>query len=100
MFRSQPNARIHFLATILVVSAGFYFGISKVEWILIVMCVAAVLSLEALNTAIEYLTDLISPEHQPLAGRAKDVAAAAVLLAAIGAVVVALLIFFPRIKAG
>ena len=58
-----------------------------------------VLSLEAMNTAIEYLTDLVSPGIHPLAGKAKDVAAAAVLIAAIGAIVVAGIIFLPRIFA-
>jgi len=67
------------------------------EWIVVVLCVAVVLSLEAMNTAIEHLTDLVSPGFHPLAGKTKDVAAAAVLLAAMGAVVVGLLIFLPKI---
>jgi len=57
---------------------------------------ALVLALGAVNTALEYLTDLVSPDRHPLAGKAKDVAAAAVLLAATGAVVVGLIIFLPK----
>lgn len=99
LFRSQPNARIHLVATALVMWAGWYFKIERFEWIAVGICVLVVLALEAVNTAIEYLTDLISPEIQPLAGKAKDVAAAAVLLAAVGSVGIAAMIFLPRISA-
>ncbi len=97
LFRRQPNARIHLLAAVSVVALGIYCQISRMEWIALSICISLVLALEALNTALEYLTDLISPEFHPLAGKAKDVAAAAVLLAAAGAVVVGLLIFIPRL---
>lgn len=99
LFRSQANARIHLAVSVLVLAAGFYFGLSRWEWVAVVLCITLVLVLEALNTALEYLTDLVSPEHHPLAGKAKDVAAAAVLLAALGAVAVGLLIFLPKIWA-
>lgn len=99
MFKSEPNARIHAIAATMVVLAGFFFQISRMEWIAVVLCIALVLSLEALNTAIEHLTDLVSPEVNPLAGKAKDVAAAAVLLGAIGSILVAALIFLPKIMA-
>ena len=97
LFRSQPNARIHLGITVLVVGAGFYFGISRPEWVAVVLCITIVLSFEALNTALEYLTDLVSPEYHPLAGKAKDAAAAAVLLAAAGSAAVGLVIFGPRV---
>lgn len=64
---------------------------------MVVLCIALVISLEALNTAIEHLTDLVSPDYHPLAGKAKDVAAAAVLIAAMGAAVAGGLIFLPKI---
>ena len=99
MFRSQPNARIHLLAATMVVFAGFYFQISRTEWIALSLCIFVVLSLEAVNTAIEHLTDLVSPGFHPLAGKAKDVAAAAVLLAALGAIVVGAIVFLPKILA-
>jgi diacylglycerol kinase len=99
LFRSQVNARIHLAVALAVVLAGGYFGLSALEWVALVVCIAGVLALEAINTALEYLTDLVSPDIHPLAGKAKDVAAAAVLLAAFGAVVVGLLIFLPKIYA-
>jgi len=99
LFKSQANARIHVLAALFVVIAGISFHISRMEWIMLVFCITLVLSLEAVNTAIEYLTDLVSPGYHPLAGKAKDVAAAAVLWAAIGSIVIGALIFLPRIFA-
>jgi len=100
LFKSQVNARIHGAAVLAVVLAGFYFQISRTEWIAVTLCILLVFSLEAMNTAIEYLTDLVSPDFHPLAGKAKDVAAAAVLLAAFGAVLVGLIIFLPRVLSG
>lgn len=82
--------------TIAVIGAGFYFDISSMEWVALVLCIALVFAMEAVNTALEYLTDLVSPGFHPLAGKAKDAAAAAVLLAAAGAVVVGLVIFLPK----
>jgi diacylglycerol kinase len=97
LFRSQANARIHLIAAIVVVAAGFYFQVSRTEWIALVLCIGTVVALEAVNTAVEFLTDLVSPEWHPLAGKTKDVAAAAVLVAAVAAAVVGLLVFAPKI---
>jgi diacylglycerol kinase len=97
LFKTEPNARIHLLATIVVVTAGFFFSISSIQWIAIVLCIGLVLAAEAFNTAIEFLTDLTSPDHHPLAGKAKDVAAAGVLLSAITAIIVGLFIFLPEL---
>ena len=97
LFRSQPNARIHLFAAVLVILAGFYFQINSTEWCLIVLAIFLVLAAEAFNTALEYLTDLVSPDYHPLAGKTKDVAAAGVLLTAIGAAIIGLLIFLPKI---
>jgi diacylglycerol kinase len=96
LFASQPNARIHLAATVLVVTAGFFIGISRLEWLILTGCITLVICLEAVNTAIEFLTDLVSPQYHPLAGKVKDVAAAAVLMAAIGAVIAGGLIFLPK----
>lgn len=96
LFAEHANARIHLLAAAAATAAGFYFNISAREWIAIVLCIVLVVSLEAVNSSLEYLTDLVSPDHHPLAGKAKDVAAAAVLIAAIGSVIVGLLIFVPK----
>lgn len=67
------------------------------EWLAVILCFALVIGLEAVNTALEYLTDLVSPDYHPLAGKTKDVAAAAVLIAALGAVAVGLLVFVPHV---
>ncbi len=99
LFLSHPNARIHLLATLAVVAAGFYFGLSAGEWALIVLAISCVLAAEAFNSALEYLTDLTSPQQNPLAGKAKDIAAGAVLILAIGAVVIGCLVFIPRVMA-
>ena len=99
LFRTQPNARIHGTVTLAVVAAGACLHISRLEWLVIALSIALILALEALNTAIEYLTDLVSPAHHPLAGKAKDAAAAAVLLGAVGAAVVGLVVFLPRVLA-
>ncbi len=95
MVSSQHNAWIHAAATFATVAAGLYFGLTKPEWCWIVLAIISVWTAEALNTAFEFLTDVASPEFHPLAGKAKDVAAGAVLLTAIGAVVIGLLILGP-----
>jgi undecaprenol kinase/diacylglycerol kinase (ATP) len=80
----------------MVVVAGWHFSISVAEWLAIVLCVGAVLVTELINTAIETLVDMVSPEFNVKAGLVKDIAAAAVLIAAIMAVIVALIIFVPK----
>ncbi len=96
MLSSQHNAWIHALATVVVTSTGLYFGISRVEWCAVVLCFGAVWTAEALNTAFESLADVASPEFHPMVEKAKDVAAAAVLMSAIGSVVIAIIIFEPH----
>jgi diacylglycerol kinase (ATP) len=78
-----------------VVLTGWYVGVTRAEWCWIAFACMAVWSAEAFNTAIECLTDLVSPEFHPLAGRAKDTAAGAVLIAAIGAAIIGAMIFWP-----
>jgi diacylglycerol kinase (ATP) len=97
LFVTQANARVHALAIVVVTALGFYFNINKNEWCSVVLAFSLVLSAEALNTAIEFVVDLVSPQYHPLAGKAKDVAAAAVLITAMGAVIVGLIIFLPKI---
>ena len=95
MFVSQPNARIHCMAAAVVVALAWWLGVSQMEWVALVLAMALVMGAEALNTALEYVVDLASPEWHPLARDAKDVAAAAVLLCSVGAAVVGLLVFVP-----
>jgi diacylglycerol kinase (ATP) len=94
---SQQNAWVHGIATIGVCIAGFYFGFSKAEWCWIVLAIIAVWTAEALNTAFEFLTDVASPDFHPLAGKAKDVAAGAVLISALGSVIIGVIIIGPYI---
>ena len=97
MLRSEHNTWIHAAATVTVVAAGLALGISAGEWLAVVLAVGLVWVAEAVNTAIEALGDAVTQQPHPLIGRAKDVAAGAVLLAAIVAVVVALIVFLPRL---
>lgn len=97
MFRAEPNAKIHLLAAILAIAAGFWFDIEKTEWCAVVLAIFGVFAAEAFNTAIEELTNLVSPDPHPLAGKAKDLAAAGVLCTAIGAAIVGFIVFLPRI---
>ncbi len=97
LFATEPNVIIHFIVTILVIILGFYFGLTETEWCLIVLAIAFVFCAEAFNTALEYLTNLVSPDFNELAGKTKDVAAGAVLFSAIGAAIVGLIVFLPKI---
>ena len=97
LIQSQHNAWIHAFATMAVIIAGMLWGISKEEWIGIVLTIVVVWAAEALNTAFEYLADAVNPSFHPLVKNAKDVAAGAVLLAAIGAVVIGVIIFGPHL---
>ena len=99
LLATQPNARIHAAATIAVCAAGFYFRLNVAEWCWIVLAMMAVWSAEAFNTALEFLADAVNPDFHPLVGKAKDVAAGAVLIAAMGAVVIGVLVFGPHILA-
>jgi diacylglycerol kinase len=98
LVQSQPNAKIHALATVLVAAAGMFLRISPTDWVLITFAVASVWITEALNTSIEFLVDLASPDLHPLAAKAKDVAAGAVLIAAIGSLIVAAVVFGPHVS--
>ena len=96
MLRTQHNAWLHAVATVFVCATGFALGVSKLEWCVLVFSFATVWMAEALNTAVELLTDLVSPGFHPLAGRAKDVAAGAVLIAAIGSAIAGAIVLLPH----
>jgi len=95
--RTQANLRIHFVISIAAIVAGLWLQISPIEWALIIVTIMIVLSAELFNTALEAAIDRASPEHHPLAKVAKDTAAGAVLISAIGAVIVGLVIFGPKL---
>jgi diacylglycerol kinase len=97
--RTQPNARIELSALGIVCLAGWRLGIAANEWALLALTIAVVLALEAVNTAVEAIVDLVSPEYHPLAKIAKDAAAGAMVFAVLGSVAVAGAIFGPRLWA-
>lgn len=99
MLASQHNAWIHALATLVVVATGVAFRVSRFEWVALVFAIMTVWAAEALNTAFEALCDVASPRFHPLVARAKDVAAGAVLICAVGAVVTAFFVFAPHLGA-
>jgi diacylglycerol kinase (ATP) len=95
--KTQHNAWVHAGATLAVICAGFVLGISRTDWCVLVLACAAVWTAEALNTAFEYLADATTKKFDPLIGRAKDVAAGAVLITAIAALIVGALVLTPYI---
>ena len=95
--KGERNMRIHVVAAIAAISLGAWLGLLAYEWAIIIICIALVMSLECLNTAIEAAVDLASPELHPLAKKAKDCAAGAVLLVAIGSAAVGCVIFVPKL---
>jgi len=97
MLKTQHNAWLHAVASIGVLSAGALFGLSEAEWCVLVLAIAVVWTAEALNTALELLADAASPEFHPLVAKAKDVAAAAVLISAVGSAVIGLLVLGPQL---
>lgn len=99
MIKGQQNAWIHAVSTIFVVISGIFLGVTKSEWCVLVLAITLVWVAEALNTAVELLCDVASPDFHPVVKKSKDIAAGAVLLSAIGAVVMALVIFFPYVTA-
>jgi diacylglycerol kinase (ATP) len=99
MVRGQRNAWIHALATALVVAAGFVLRVSADDWKWLVLALVSVWGAEALNTALELLADAAKPEFHPLVKKAKDVAAGAVLIAALGAAAIGALVFGPPLLA-
>lgn len=95
--RSEQNMRIHLVISAVVVVAGFYFRISQLEWIAVVLCMGAVLGAEAVNSAIERLADRVTGDEDSLIRVAKDAAAGGVLTLAIASFVIGAIIFLPRI---
>jgi len=97
MLRTQHNAWVHLAATVLVILAGFYFGISIHDWRWLIVAVVLVWIGETLNTAFEHLCDVVSPEFHISVKRSKDIAAGAVLICATGAVCIGATVFWPYI---
>jgi diacylglycerol kinase len=96
-FRETPHAKVHLLAIGVITALGWYVSLATWEWCGIFLCMGLVVTAEAINSAIEYVVDLVSPNPHPLAGKAKDVAAGAVLLSVIFCGIVWALIFLPKL---
>lgn len=97
--QTQWNAKVHSTAALLVLFAGFYFKINKLEWILITLCISIVFITELLNTAIEFALNKLHPDYDSFIGKSKDVSAAAVLIASICSVVVGIIVFQGYVRA-
>ena len=97
---SGRNFKIQLFFGLLAILFGFVFKITNVEWLFIILTTSLVLILELINTSLESIVDLISPEIHEKARIAKDVAAAAVLVASVTSIVIGLIIFLPKILVG
>ena len=89
----QRNLKFQLAVAIVVIGAGFYLSITSIEWCIILMCIALVIALELVNTALENLVDLVTLERKPLAGKIKDIAAGAVLIVSILSIIIGVIIF-------
>ncbi len=97
LFKREHNARVHLAAAIIVTVVGFVLKIERVEWIFIVFAIGLVIFAELFNTAIERLADKVEPDQDDLIRQVKDYAAGAVLISTVISIVVAGLIFLPKI---
>jgi len=95
MLRTQHNAWLHLLATIIVIAAGFALNVSADDWRWLVTAIVLVWTAETVNTAFEHLCDVVSPEFHASVQKSKDIAAGAVLICVIGAVIIGLQVFVP-----
>lgn len=95
--KNEHHAKIHVIATIVVVAAGCWYKITKTEWLFVILSIAGVISIEMVNTAVEKTMDHLSPDLHPSVKFIKDVAAGAVLVAAIAAAIIGAVIFIPYI---
>ena len=96
-FKTERNMKIHILAMVIVIVAGIFFKINAIEWMMCVIAIVLVIAGELFNTAIETIVDMVSPQKNEKAKLVKDISAAAVLVLAIGALIIGLIIFIPKI---
>jgi len=97
-YRSERNFKIHLACAALTIALGIWVRLSISDWRWIAFCITLVFALELLNTAIEAVVDLLSPAYHPLAKKAKDAAAGAVLIGALFALIIGALIFLPKLS--
>jgi diacylglycerol kinase len=96
--RHERNMRIHLLATLMVYTAGLLLHLQREDYLWLTLAISLVWITELCNTAIEQLTNLVHPEWHPVAGRVKDLAAGAVLIASIAGVIIAIWVFYPYLN--
>ncbi|MBQ7148737.1 diacylglycerol kinase (ATP) [Pseudobutyrivibrio sp. ACV-2] len=95
--KTERNIKIHLFATIMVIIFGFILNISYLEWLICLLLFGLITSLELVNTSLEAVVDLATQERKPLAKKAKDAAAGAVLYSSIIAAIIGGIIFFPKL---
>lgn len=96
LLKTEASIKIQFVIAIVVTVAGFYFEISSSEWIVQLLAIGLVMSIEGINTAIEEIANFIHPERHPKIGLIKDIAAGAVFIASVFASIVGLIIYLPK----
>ena len=94
----EAHVRFHALMTVVVTVLAVYLKVSRIDWMLLILCIGLVWCAEMVNTALEMILDLLHPEEHPLVGKAKDLAAGAVLCCSITAAVVGLVLFYPYLS--
>jgi len=97
LITEEPNALVHLVAALTALVCGFIFKISTTEWLAVILAIVIVLAAELFNTSLEVLCDHMEPNHNPQIKKIKDLAAGAVLISSVGALVVGLIIFIPKI---
>jgi len=97
LIKTEASIKIQFLIAIIVTGAGFFFNISSNEWIIQLLAIGLVMSIEGINTAIEEIANFIHPEHHNKIGLIKDIAAGAVFIASVFAVIIGFIIYLPKI---
>lgn len=96
-YKNEPNLKIHLFFATAAILSGLLFKVTTIEWLLLTFTIFYVITLELLNTVLEAIVDLVSPEIQPIAKVAKDVSAACVLFAAIMSIIVGFVVFLPKV---
>ncbi len=97
LLRTEASIQVQFVVGILITIAGFYFNISREEWLAQTICIGLVMGIEGVNTAIEEIADFVHPGQHPKIGRLKDIAAGAVGIAALITVIVGCIIYIPKL---
>lgn len=97
LIKTEASIKIQVFIALVMTAGGFYFDISATEWILQIFAISLVLGIEGLNTAVEKLADFVQPEFDEKIGFIKDISAGAVMLVSIGASIIGLIIYLPKI---